>query len=125
MEINNSNAQSFNGVYLTQKALFASPRTHFKLNNEYKDIKKLANDVDIFINKKIFHDPECLTDLTIKVQEKLPEATTKLDKIKNFFKAPFLKSEKGIAGWNWGMYDDPLEVATALKTKLMQRLANK
>lgn len=117
----NRNQQTFSSLKLTRDALYASSRVNYDLNRDYGKIRRLADDVDVVIRKKILQDRvnDAHTDLVIKVCKKLPEPKNKFERIKNFLIKPFLPSKKAVAGWNYGFYDTPIKVVERLKAELL------
>ncbi len=124
MQIQNNNNQNFGQLFLTKAAVYSSPKTYYALQQDTGKLMKLADNVDIFLKKKLLKDrvSGADIDLIIKVREKRPESTKTSEKILNFLKKPFLKSESAYGGMNFGMFDSPLKVATELKEKLMKRI---
>ena len=124
MQIRNNNNQNFGQLYLTKAAVYSSPKTYFALQQETGKLMKLADDVDIFLKKKLLKDrfSGADIDLIIKVREKRPDSSKIGEKILNFIKKPILKSESAYGGMNFGMFDSPLKVAAELKENLMKRI---
>ena len=124
MQIQNNNNQNFGQLFLTKAAVYSSPKTYYALQQDTGKLMKLADNVDNFLKKKLLKDrvSGADIDLIIKVREKRPESTKTSEKILNFLKKPFLKSESAYGGMNFGMFDSPLKEATELKEKLMKRI---
>ena len=113
MNINKIDNQTlFRGLVIEKSALKASRRGVEALERVIPDIEFFAEVVNVNIKRPLFKPYKCdiYPDFMIKVTQLQPTPNNALGKFVNLITKPFLVSELGFAGSNFGLFSDPLQV---------------
>lgn len=118
------NQTSFKGLVIEKSALKASRRGVEALERVIPHIQIIAEDVDVKIKRPLFKPYKCdtHTDFLIKVTQKQPTPKNGLGQFVNLITKPFLVSEKGFAGNNFGLFSDPLQVVINASGQVLKKM---
>lgn len=118
------NQTSFRGLVIEKSALKASRRGVEALEKVIPHIQIIANDIDVKIRRPLFKPYNCdiHPDFLIKVTQKQPAPKNALGKFVNLITKPFLLSEQGFAGNNFGLFSDPLQVVINASSQVLRKI---